>query len=127
MKMVDRLYPARGLRADPSGSSRRRLPEPLDNGGEGVGQAEGDHRALSGLGACRAPAAEAEGRVRRRDEGRGAVKDVILRHARTGSVGDGKLFIMPVEDAIRIRTGEEGEEVLQADPGEEVTVNGDLG
>ena len=55
------------------------------------------------------------------------VKDVILRHARTGSVGDGKLFIMPVEDAIRIRTGEEGEEVLQAHPGEEVTVNGDLG
>jgi nitrogen regulatory protein P-II 1 len=54
------------------------------------------------------------------------VKDVILRHARTGSVGDGKLFIIPVEDAIRIRTGEEGEEVLQAHPGEEVSVNGDL-
>ena len=55
------------------------------------------------------------------------VKDVILRHARTWSVGDGKLFIMPVEGAVRIRTGEEGEEVLQAHPGEEVTVNGDLG
>jgi len=54
------------------------------------------------------------------------VKDVILRHARTGSVGDGKLFIIPVEDAIRIRTGEEGEEVLQAHPGEEAAVNGDL-
>ena len=53
------------------------------------------------------------------------VKDVILRHARTGSVGDGKLFIIPVEDAIRIRTGEDGEEVLQAHPGEEVSVNGD--
>ena len=39
---------------------------------------------------------------------------MILRHARTGSVEDGKLFIMPVEDAIRIRTGEQGEEVLQA-------------
>jgi nitrogen regulatory protein PII len=53
------------------------------------------------------------------------VKDVILRHARTGSVGDGKLFILPVEDAIRIRTGEEGEVVLQAHPDEEVSVNGD--
>ena len=42
------------------------------------------------------------------------VKDVILRHARTGNVGDGKIFVLPVEEAIRIRTGEDGEEVLQA-------------
>ena len=56
----------------------------------------------------------------------GVIKESILRHARTGSVGDGKLFIIPVEDAIRIRTGEEGEEVLQAHPGEEAAVNGDL-
>ena len=55
------------------------------------------------------------------------VKEVILRHARTGSVGDGKLFILPVEDAVRIRTGEDGEAVLQAHEGDEVTVNGDLG
>ena len=44
----------------------------------------------------------------------GVVKDVILRHARTGEIGDGKIFVLPVEDAIRIRTGESGEEVLQA-------------
>ena len=42
------------------------------------------------------------------------ITDSILRHARTGSVGDGKIFVLPVEDAIRIRTGESGEEVLQA-------------
>jgi nitrogen regulatory protein PII len=42
------------------------------------------------------------------------VTDTILRHARTGSVGDGKIFILPVEEAIRIRTGETGEKVLQA-------------
>ncbi len=42
------------------------------------------------------------------------VTETILRHARTGSVGDGKIFLLPVEDAIRIRTGESGEEVLQA-------------
>jgi nitrogen regulatory protein P-II 1 len=52
------------------------------------------------------------------------IKEVILRHARTGSVGDGKLFILPVEDAVRIRTGEEGEAVLQAHE-EEASVNGD--
>ena len=49
------------------------------------------------------------------------VTDTILRHARTGSVGDGKLFVLPVEEAIRIRTGEFGEAVLQAhETGEEV-------
>ncbi len=42
------------------------------------------------------------------------VTEVILRHARTGDVGDGKIFLMPVEEAIRIRTGEAGEQVLQA-------------
>jgi nitrogen regulatory protein PII len=56
----------------------------------------------------------------------GVVKEVILRHARTGSVGDGKLFVLPVEEAVRIRTGEDGETVLQAHGGDEVTVNGDL-
>ena len=44
----------------------------------------------------------------------GVVKEAILKHARTGEVGDGKIFVLPVEDAIRIRTGEQGEEVLQA-------------
>jgi nitrogen regulatory protein PII len=48
------------------------------------------------------------------------IVETILRHARTGSVGDGKIFILPVEDAIRIRTGEQGEEVLQAHEGVEV-------
>ena len=36
----------------------------------------------------------------------------IIASARTGQVGDGKIFISNVEDAIRIRTGESGEEVL---------------
>jgi nitrogen regulatory protein PII len=44
----------------------------------------------------------------------GVVTETILKHARTGAIGDGKIFLIPVEDAIRIRTGESGEEVLQA-------------
>jgi nitrogen regulatory protein PII len=44
------------------------------------------------------------------------IVDTILRHGRTGSVGDGKIFLLPVEEAIRIRTGETGEEVLQSHP-----------
>lgn len=50
----------------------------------------------------------------------GLITETILRHARTGNVGDGKIFILPVEDAIRIRTGEDGEEVLQAHENEEI-------
>jgi nitrogen regulatory protein PII len=50
----------------------------------------------------------------------GVIRETILRHARTGSVGDGKLFVLPVEEAIRIRTGEEGESVLQAHETEEI-------
>ena len=37
------------------------------------------------------------------------VVETILKHARTGSIGDGKIFVLPVEEAIRIRTGEEGD------------------
>ncbi len=44
------------------------------------------------------------------------VVHVILEHARTGSIGDGKVFVMAVEEAYRIRTGESGEETLQAHP-----------
>lgn len=36
------------------------------------------------------------------------VVDVIERTARTGKIGDGKIFVLPVEEAIRIRTGERG-------------------
>ena len=45
------------------------------------------------------------------------IVDTVLRHARTGGVGDGKVFVMPVEEAYRVRTGEAGEEILQAHPG----------
>ncbi|MEM3086476.1 MAG: P-II family nitrogen regulator [Halobacteria archaeon] len=38
--------------------------------------------------------------------------DAIVASARTGSPGDGKIFVMPVEDVIRIRTGERGESAV---------------
>jgi nitrogen regulatory protein P-II 1 len=40
------------------------------------------------------------------------VVDTILRAAKTGQVGDGKIFISTVDDAIRVRTGESGEDAL---------------
>ena len=51
------------------------------------------------------------------------VVESILRHARTGSIGDGKVFVMPVEQAYRIRTGESGEATLQAHPDAAAAVN----
>lgn len=40
------------------------------------------------------------------------VIDAIRSAANTGKIGDGKIFVIPVEQAIRIRTGESGEEAL---------------
>lgn len=50
------------------------------------------------------------------DKDKALVVETILKHARTGDVGDGKIFVIPVEEAIRIRTGEEGDSVLQSHP-----------
>ena len=38
--------------------------------------------------------------------------DTIITTARTGNIGDGKIFIIPVEEVIRIRTGERNENAL---------------
>jgi nitrogen regulatory protein P-II 1 len=40
------------------------------------------------------------------------VLDAVTKAAKTGRIGDGKIFVIPVEDTIRIRTGETGEEAI---------------
>jgi nitrogen regulatory protein P-II 1 len=42
------------------------------------------------------------------DEDEGRTVDVIVRKARTGSIGDGKIFVSDVGDAVRVRTGDSG-------------------
>jgi nitrogen regulatory protein P-II 1 len=42
------------------------------------------------------------------DEQAGTVSEAIVKSANTGKIGDGKVFVSPVEEAIRIRTGETG-------------------
>ena len=42
------------------------------------------------------------------DEDAQKVVDAIVRSARTGSIGDGKVFVLEVIDAVRVRTGESG-------------------
>ncbi len=41
-----------------------------------------------------------------------AVVKIICEAAATGNIGDGKIFIMPVSDAIRVRTGERGDDAV---------------
>lgn len=38
-----------------------------------------------------------------------AAMDALVKAARTGKLGDGKVFVIPIEEAVRIRTGESGE------------------
>ena len=93
------------------------LPLDVDLRGQGLGTPEGHHRALPRRRADQLPAPEAQDRVRgchRRRRARWS--RCFLRHARTGAVGDGKVFVMAVEQAYRIRTGESGEDTLQAHP-----------
>jgi nitrogen regulatory protein PII len=88
--------------------------------GSGRQKAITEHYRGSELAVHLRPKLKLECVVETRDVG--IVRETILRHARTGSVGDGKLFVLPVEHAVRIRTGEEGEAVLQAH--EEVSLDG---
>ena len=46
------------------------------------------------------------------DEQVDQVIDTILQVARTGKIGDGKIFVLPVERVIRVRTGETGAEAV---------------
>jgi len=41
-----------------------------------------------------------------------SVIDAIEKSAKTGRIGDGKIFVTPIEQAVRIRTGEQGEEAV---------------
>jgi nitrogen regulatory protein P-II 1 len=47
-----------------------------------------------------------------KDEQADACVDAITKSARTGKIGDGKIFISTIERAVRIRTGEENDEAL---------------
>ena len=40
------------------------------------------------------------------------VVDAIMKAAKTGSIGDGKIFVTPIDDVVRIRTGERGPDAI---------------
>jgi nitrogen regulatory protein P-II 1 len=41
-----------------------------------------------------------------------SIVETIMKYARTGRIGDGKIFVYPVAEVIRIRTGESGDEAV---------------
>ena len=47
------------------------------------------------------------------DEDVPKVVETIIRTNQTGHIGDGKIFVCPVEDAVRVRTGENGEQAIK--------------
>ena len=46
------------------------------------------------------------------DEDVGTVIRTITRHARTDEMGDGKIFVLPIDNAVRVRTGEQGDNAI---------------
>ena len=40
------------------------------------------------------------------------ILNIVTHAARTGEQGDGKLFVIPIENAVRVRTGEEGDDAI---------------
>ena len=40
------------------------------------------------------------------------VIDIVIKAAQTGQIGDGKIFVLPVEQVVRVRTGERGDKAL---------------
>jgi nitrogen regulatory protein P-II 1 len=47
-----------------------------------------------------------------RDDDVEKIVEIIQQNAKTGNVGDGKIFVIPIEEAIRVRTGERGDKAL---------------
>ena len=111
------VHPARGVRADPDGAAELGFPSLSISEVKGSGRQKGITERYRGaeLTNWLRPKVKLECVVASGDVQ--TVVDAILKHARTGSIGDGKVFVLPVEEAYRIRTGESGEETLQAHPG----------
>lgn len=78
---------------------------------QGVGR-QGEHRDLSGRRISGRFRPQAAHRRDRRRRAAGAVVDAIVAAAATGKIGDGKVSSSPVEDLVRIRTGEQGRDAV---------------
>ena len=77
----------------------------------GIGKPMGQFKSASGSNAPQfLPRIEVS--IVLEDDAVDEVVETLVATAHTGNLGDGKIFIMPVEEAIRIRTGEKGQQAL---------------
>ena len=116
MKMVIAYIRHEAFEADSGRAARTRLPVAHRDRREGIGTAARDHRALPRGGADQLPRPKVKIECVVETPDVTVIVDTILKHGRTGAVGDGKVFVLPVEEAYRVRTGEAGAEILQAHP-----------
>jgi NAD+ synthetase len=94
------------------GPVRRRRDGTDRDRGQGFRPAEGPHRAVSRRRVRGRLPAQDQDRDRRRRRDRGAAIEAIIKAARTGKIGDGKIFVSTVEQVVRIRTGEANEAAI---------------
>ena len=78
---------------------------------QGIGKPMGQFKSAAGSNAPQfLPRMEVS--IVLEDDAVDEVVETLVATAHTGNLGDGKIFIIPVEDAIRIRTGEKGQQAL---------------
>ncbi|ERS43898.1 MULTISPECIES: P-II family nitrogen regulator [Corynebacterium] len=79
---------------------------------EGFGQQRGNKEIYRGAQFATSFVPKAKIELIVADDDSEAIVDAIVDAACTGEIGDGKIWIAPVEDVIRVRTGERGEKAI---------------
>jgi nitrogen regulatory protein P-II 2 len=78
----------------------------------GCGQQKGYHESYRGVDIEVNLLKKVRLEVAVNDEFVQATIDSIVRGARSGEIGDGKIFVVPLEDVVRIRSGEKGKDAI---------------
>jgi nitrogen regulatory protein P-II 1 len=78
----------------------------------GCGQQKGYHESYRGVDIEVNLLKKVRLEVAVNDEFVQATVDSIVRGARSGEIGDGKIFVVPLEDVVRIRSGEKGKDAI---------------
>jgi nitrogen regulatory protein P-II 2 len=78
----------------------------------GCGQQKGYHESYRGVDIEVNLLKKVRLEIAVNDEFVQATVDAIVRGARSGEIGDGKIFVLPLEDVVRIRSGEKGKEAI---------------
>ena len=112
MKLITAIIKPHMLDDVRDGLSRARGPGHDCHRGEGLRSSERAHRDLPGRRVFRGFRSEVKIEIVVADERVDTIVEAIKSSARTGAIGDGKVFVSDVGQAVRIRTGEVGGDAL---------------